>query len=178
MAIAEASGRYVTSDDDIRACLARVHHIALIGISLKPERASYQVMGFLLTHGFEVSPVNPGLASQLVWGQHIFSALSDITTPIDMVDVFRQPAALDSVVDMMIEGAEPIASDLKAAASCHVPVLWTQLGVIRRAATDRAVAAGISVIEDRCPAQDIPRWQAAGKWPTGTPKALTPSATP
>lgn len=132
-------------DDHIREVLGSVATIAVVGASPKPERPSYGVMQFLLAAGYRVIPVNPGQAGGELLGQKVYARLADIPEPIDMVDVFRQPSALPGIVDEVL-ALEP-----------RPKALWTQLGVINPEATDRAEAAGLKVVVDRCPAIEYPR---------------------
>lgn len=130
------------SDEAIRALLAGVRRIALVGASNKPVRPSHGVMGFLLDHGYQVVPVNPGLAGQDILGQRVVASLAE-AGPVDMVDVFREPAA-----------APAIARD---AVAIGARALWLQLGVISAEAAAIARAAGLVFVQDRCPAIEIPR---------------------
>jgi predicted CoA-binding protein len=124
------------TDDTIREILGRKRRIALVGASIKPHRPSNQVMRFLLERGFDVTPVNPGLAGQAIHGRTVVTRLED-AGPLDMVDVFRNRVHAGGVADEAIRlGAR---------------ILWMQLGVIDQAAAERARAAGITVIMDRCP---------------------------
>ena len=121
----------------------QVRTIALVGASDKPDRDSYRVMAFLQGHGYRVIPVNPRLAGQTLGGEPVHASLDDISEPVDMVDVFLNPDHIDPVVD--------------AAIARSVGVLWLQLGVINEAAAARAEQAGLTVVMDHCPAQEIPR---------------------
>ena len=124
------------SDAAIRAVFAATRRIALVGASDKPWRASHEVMGFLLGRGFYVIPVNPHRAGQSIHGQTVVANLA-AAGPVDMVDVFRNAAHVGALVDEAIRlGAKSI---------------WMQLGVVDRAAAERARAAGIAVFMDRCP---------------------------
>ena len=81
----------LTADTDIARILAETRTIALLGASHNPARPSHGVMGFLLANGYEVYPVNPGLAGQHLLGCLVYPDLGGIPVAIDMVDVFRQP---------------------------------------------------------------------------------------
>ncbi|MDN5986971.1 MAG: CoA-binding protein, partial [Hafniaceae bacterium] len=120
-----------------------VKHIALVGASDKPHRASYEVMAYLLEQGYQVTPVSPKLAGQNLLGQKVYATLAEIPHPIDMVDVFRNSDAAYGVAE------EAIAINAK--------VLWLQLGVINEQAEQLATEAGLQVVMDRCPKIDIPR---------------------
>ncbi len=138
----------LTADTDIAALLRNTRRIALIGASAKPERPSYGVMKALLDHGYDVVPVNPGLAGQTIHDQPVVASLSDIVPPVDMVDIFREPAAVAGIVDAAIaHGALSI---------------WMQLGVIDAAAAATAEAAGLTVVMDRCPKIELRRLGVAG----------------
>jgi predicted CoA-binding protein len=134
--MASTGGIDGATDGTIREILGHPRRIALVGASAKPHRPSHQVMRFLLERGFDVTPVNPGLAGQEIHGRKVVARLED-AAPLDMVDVFRNRAFAGAVADDAIRlGAR---------------ILWMQLGVIDLAAAERARAAGITVIMDRCP---------------------------
>lgn len=132
-------------DDYIASILGSVRTIALVGASANASRPSHGVMAFLLRAGYSVIPVNPGLAGSELLGQPVVARLADITTPIDMVDVFRAADALPALVDEVL-ALQPLPS-----------VIWTQLGVRDDEAAARAEAAGIKVVMNRCPAIEWPR---------------------
>ena len=125
------------SDDQLRAILKRVKTIALVGASANAARPSHIVMEYMQDRGYRIIPVNPGLAGQELLGELVYARLADIPDPIDMVDVFRDSAAVPGIV------AETIAIGAK--------LLLTQQGVRHDAAAAEAAAAGIEVIMDRCP---------------------------
>jgi predicted CoA-binding protein len=129
--------------ETIRQILANTKTIAMVGASPKSHRASNQVMHFLLAKGYNVIPVNPLKAGEQICGREVVSSLADIKEPIDMVDIFRNSAEAGDVVD------EAIAVKAKA--------VWMQLGVINEPAAEKAEAAGLQVVMNRCPAIEIPR---------------------
>jgi predicted CoA-binding protein len=130
------------SDAAIADLLRTTRRIAVVGVSARPDRPSNHVTGFLIRHGWTVTPVNPGLAGQSLFGQTVVAAL-DEAGPLDMVDVFRASDRAGEVVDDAIRlGARSV---------------WLQLGVIDQAAAQRARDAGLIVAMDRCPAIEVPR---------------------
>jgi len=131
------------SDQEIAALLTSTRRIALVGASARSERASNLIFKFLLEQGYDVTPVNPVLAGQMLHGVPVAESLGDIEGDIDMVDIFRNSAAAGDVVD------EAIATGAKS--------VWMQLGVINDSAARRAIDAGLKVVMDRCPKIDIPR---------------------
>ncbi|KQN67932.1 MULTISPECIES: CoA-binding protein [Rahnella] len=130
-------------DNDIRNILQDVKTIALVGASDNPGRPSYGVMAYLLSQGYQVTPVSPKLAGQELLGQKVVATLADIAHPVDMVDVFRNAEAAYGVAQ------EAIAIKAK--------VLWLQIGVINEQAAVLAKEAGLKVVMDRCPKIEIPR---------------------
>jgi predicted CoA-binding protein len=138
------STSFVNPDDrEIADLLRRVRTIAVVGASPKPDRPSHGVMAFLQRRGYRCIPVNPALAGQEILGETVYPDLASIPVPVDLVDVFRNPAAAGETVD------EAIAT--------RAPAVWLQLGVINEDAAARARAAGLTVVMDRCPAIEIPR---------------------
>jgi predicted CoA-binding protein len=132
----------MTDDSEIRDILTSVKTIAVVGWSPKPDRPSHGVAAFLKRRGYRVIPVNPGQAGQTALGETVVATLAE-AGPVDMVDIFRRSEEAGAVVD------EAIAAG--------AGVVWMQLGVIDKAAADRARAAGLKVVMDRCPAIEIPR---------------------
>jgi predicted CoA-binding protein len=130
------------NDGEVQALLAATKRIALVGASNKPERPSYEVMRFLLARGFDVVPVNPGLAGQRLLGQLVVGSL-EAAAPLDMVDLFRNAAEVEA----------PVAAAIRLRAKS----IWMQLGVVNEAAAAAARKAGLTVVMDRCPAIEMPR---------------------
>ena len=130
------------TDADLREILSTVKVIALVGWSPKPDRPSHRVAAFLKARGYRVIPVNPGQAGQTALGEVVVGTLAE-AGPLDMVDIFRRSEEAGAVVD------EAIAAGAK--------VVWMQLGVVDEAAAARARAAGLRMVMNRCPANEIPR---------------------
>ena len=131
------------SDEEITELLTSARTIAMVGASDNPGRASYGVMKFLQAHGYRVFPVNPRITGEHVHGEYVWRELSQIGEPIDIVDIFRNSEAAGEAVD------QAIAVGAKA--------VWMQLGVVNREAGERAEAAGLKVVMNRCPKIEITR---------------------
>ena len=138
----------IETDEGLANLLATVRHVALVGACHKPERPSYQVLEFLLKKGYRVTPVNPALAGQILQGQTVVGALSDIDDPVDLIDIFRDGNALPGLVDEAI--------------AMGAPSLWTQLDVRHPEAEQKALEKGLNVVIDKCPAKEWPRLEACG----------------
>ena len=114
--------------------------IAVVGMSSKPERASYGVAHYLQQHGYRVLPVNPSYAGQEILGEKVHASLREAADAaggaIDVVDCFRDPE------HMMQVAQDAVAVRAKA--------LWMQLGVVNQEAADLASDAGLDVVMDRC----------------------------
>lgn len=135
-------------DDLVRGLLERVRTVAIVGASTHWNKASYFVMKYLQKKGYRVFPVNPRAAGETVLGETVFAALDDVPRPVDMVEIFRNSEAAGAVVDDAIR-----LKDDKG-----ISVVWMQLGVRNDAAADRAEAAGLTVIMNRCPKIEYARF--------------------
>lgn len=133
----------ITDDAGIARLLANARTIAMVGASNRPDRPSYEVMEILQQHGYRVIPVNPQITGDHVHGEYVWRELAQLGDPIDIVDIFRNSAAAGEAVD------QAIAAGAKA--------VWMQLGVINPAAAERAEAAGLEVVMNRCPAIELVR---------------------
>jgi len=131
----------LTADSDLRQIFETCHTVAVVGCSPHPDRAGHYVARFLQERGYRVIPVNPGHKELL--GERCYATLRDIPENVDMVDCFRRPEHMPSVVD------DAIAIGAK--------VVWMQLGVINQEAANKAEAAGLKVVMNRCPLIDYPR---------------------
>ncbi len=133
------------SDDLIRSILKSVKTIALVGASANTDRPSWEVMNFLLNRGYDIVPINPGLAGNEILGQQVYRSLADVPKRIDMVDIFRNSESAGEVTDEVL--ALPSLPD----------VIWMQIGVINDGAAKRAQSKGIKVIMNRCPKMELMR---------------------
>lgn len=141
--------------DYIRDILQNVRTIALVGASSNEVRPSYFVMKYLIDKGYEVIPVNPGLAGQTLLGQTVYATLKDIPKPIDMVDIFRNSEAAGPITD------EALALDPPP------KVIWMQLSVRNDEAAARAETAGLRVVMDRCPKMEYGKLSGEWAWVGG-----------
>ncbi|MBW0156553.1 CoA-binding protein [Sedimentimonas flavescens] len=137
-------------DPEIRNILTETRTIAVMGFSAEPGRPSHYVSEFLQAAGYRIIPVNPGLAGQVILGETVYADLAAIPKEIavDMVDIFRQSSAVPAIVE---------------AALANLPALrtiWMQIGVQHDAAAETAIAAGKSVIMNRCPKIEYRRLMA------------------
>jgi predicted CoA-binding protein len=124
----------MTESEQIRELLRGARTIAVVGLSDDPMRASYDVSDYMQSQGYRVIPVNPRIAESL--GEKSYPTLSDVPEKIDIVNVFRRSEFVGGVVDEAIR--------------LQLPAIWMQEGVIDEAAAEKARAAGIFVVMDRC----------------------------
>lgn len=136
----------------IETILATTRTIAVIGASANPARPSFFVTRYLSEKGYGVYPVNPGHAGGTIAGRPVVARLGDVPEPIDMVDVFRASDVVPSVVEEAL-ALKPLPK-----------VIWLQLGVRNDAAAARAEAAGITVIQNRCPKIEYGRLSGEIAW--------------
>ena len=122
--------------NNIKAILSKYKSIAMIGVSNDPTKASTIVMKYMQNYGYKVYPVNPSASGQKILGEKVFSKITEIKEPIDIVDVFRpSKEALEIAEDTIKIGAK---------------VLWLQLGIRSDTAKTLAESNKIEYIEDKC----------------------------
>jgi predicted CoA-binding protein len=123
------------SNSDVVAHILRgAKTIAVVGLSANPMRASHGVAEYLKSAGYRIIPVNPNETEVL--GEKAYARLEDVTERVDIVDVFRR--------------AEEVAAVAESAIGIGAKVLWMQLGIENAEAAERALAAGLVVVEDSC----------------------------
>ncbi len=127
-------GRFGTTAAERLRILKTYRHIAMVGLSSNEFRPSHFAAIYLLAEGYDVVPVNP--REKEILGRKCYASLRAVPGPVEVVDIFREPSAVPAIVE------DAIAMGAK--------VVWMQLGVIHEAAAERARAAGLEVVMDRC----------------------------
>jgi predicted CoA-binding protein len=123
--------------DDIaglRRILLRSRTLAVVGLSAQWHRPSYFAAKYMRDHGYRIFPVNPRYDEVL--GQRCYPDLRSVPEPIDIVDCFRKAEEIPAIADVAI--------------AIGAKVLWMQLGIVNDDAAQRASAAGIDVVMNRC----------------------------
>jgi predicted CoA-binding protein len=122
------------ADDPILDILKQAKTIAVVGLSSNPARPSHGVAAYMQRAGYRIIPVNPN--EREVLGEKSYARLEDVPEKIDIVNVFRRAEEVPPVV----EGAIRIGAR----------TVWMQLGIRNATAAEKAKAAGLSAIEDKC----------------------------
>jgi uncharacterized protein len=128
-------------DAELKSLLEEVHTIAVVGLSADTSKDSYRVASYMKLHGYHIIPVNP--RADEILGEKSYPDLKSISDPIDVVDVFRRPEFLPAVAE--------------EAVSVRAKVLWMQLGIRNEEAAQKAVSAGLTVVQDACILQEHAR---------------------
>lgn len=122
------------AQDDVRKILTTAKTIAVVGLSNKPDRPSFEVAGYLKEAGYRIIPVNPAITEAL--GERAYASLRDIPERVDVVQIFRRPEDVPAVVD------EAIAIGAKA--------VWMQPGAEHEGAAEKARRAGLLAVVGAC----------------------------
>jgi uncharacterized protein len=139
-------------DNYIRGILNSVKSIAMVGASPVNVRPSYFAFKYLAQRGYDMIPVNPGHVGKQLLGKPFVASLTDIGRPVDMIDIFRSSAHIMPVVDEVLT-LSPLPK-----------VIWMQLGARDDAAAEKAEAAGIKVVMNRCPKIEYSRLYGELAW--------------
>lgn len=133
----------INDDNAIARVLQQARIIAVVGMSMDPSRDSHQVARYMQENGYRVIPVNPSYSGETILGERCCASLHEAAERlegegrrIDIVDCFRRSEAMETIADDAID--------------IGAPCLWMQLGVVNQLAADRALAAGLTVVMDRC----------------------------
>ena len=120
---------------EIKEIFSQTKTIAVLGLSPNEEKASHQVAKYLQEVGFKIVPVYP--KEDTILGEKVYRSLAEIPFPIDMVDVFRKPQALDVIADACIARGD-------------VKFFWSQQGIVNNAAAQKAEDAGMKAVQNMC----------------------------
>lgn len=123
------------NNEQINTILSEVKTIAILGLSPNPTKDSYRVAQYLQQAGYKIVPVYP--KEDVILGEKVFRSLEEIPFPIDMVDVFRKPDALEAIVDSCISRGD-------------VKVFWSQIGIVNNKAAQKARDVGMKVVQSHC----------------------------
>ncbi|SFV67988.1 CoA-binding domain protein [hydrothermal vent metagenome] len=124
-----------SNKEEIRNIFNNVKTIAVLGLSPNPTKASHRVAKYLQEAGYKIIPVYP--KEEIILGEKVYRSLAEIPFEIDMVDIFRKPAAFDAVADACIERGD-------------IKVFWGQQGLVNNAAAQKAKEAGMTVVQNLC----------------------------
>ncbi len=143
--------------DYLRNILNSIRTVALVGASNNPVRPSFFVLKYLIDKGYELYPVNPGLAGKEILGRPVFADLKSVPVAIDMVDIFRNSeAALAITREALV--LDPLPK-----------VIWMQLSVRNDEAARLAEARGVAVVMNRCPKMEYGKLSGEWAWVGGNP---------
>lgn len=129
------------TDRYIGGILRASRNIAMVGASANDNRPSYFALKYLLGKGYNVYPINPGLAGKELLGRRVYASLEEVPGPVDIVDIFRGSEAAGQIVEEAIALRDKLA----------IKVVWMQLGVRNDEAAAAAETAGMKVVMNRCP---------------------------
>ena len=132
----------------IRRILAQSRIIAVVGLSAQWYRPSYFAAKYMQDHGYRIIPVNPNYGEVL--GEKCYAKLTDIPSPVDIVDCFRKSAEMPGIA--------------RDAVKIHAKVLWMQLGIVNDEAEKIAVDAGLDVVANHCVKIEHARILAGLNW--------------
>ena len=127
--------RVNSNRDEMKNYFEECKSIAVLGCSPDESKASNRVAKYLRDVGYKMIPIYP--KEETILGQKVYRSLAEIDVPVDMVVVFRKPAALNAIADAVIARGD-------------VKVYWTQLGLVNNEAADKVKEAGIAVVQNYC----------------------------
>lgn len=124
-----------SNKEEMREIFDSVKTIAVLGLSPNSEKASHKVAAYLQEAGYKIVPVYP--KEDTILGEKVYRSLAEIPFEVDMVDIFRKPAAFDAIADACIARGD-------------VKVFWGQVGLVNNAAAQKAKDAGMKVVQNYC----------------------------
>ena len=125
-----------STPDEVREILEKYRVVAVIGLSIKPERDSHKVASYLKEAGYEIIPIHP--AQEQILGEKAYPKLTDVPPErgVEIVDIFRRP--------------DRVMPHVEEAIAIGAKVVWFQEGIINNEAADRAREAGLQVVQNLC----------------------------
>ena len=153
-------------DNYIRSILNNVKTIAMVGASPVNVRPSYFAFKYLAQRGYDMIPVNPGHVGKALMGKPFVASLADIDRPIDMIDIFRNSSHIMPVVEEALK-LSPLPK-----------VIWMQLGARDDAAAEKAEAAGLKAVTNRCPKIEYGRLSSEISWMAANSRTLSSKRAP
>jgi len=124
-----------SNKEEMREIFNTVKTIAILGLSPDESKASNMVARYLKNAGYKIVPVYP--KEETILGEKVYRSLAEIPFKVDMVNIFRKPAAFDAIADACITRGD-------------VDVFWGQLGLINNKAAQKAKDAGMKVVQNYC----------------------------
>jgi predicted CoA-binding protein len=121
--------------DEVREIFESVKTIAVLGLSPNPQKDSHRVAAYLQEHGYKIVPVYP--KEEEILGEKVYRSLKEIPFGVDMVDIFRKPAALMDIAKACVERGD-------------VKVFWAQKGIVNNEAAEFAKEHGMKVVQNQC----------------------------
>lgn len=128
----------MTQEQDIQHILSTMRTVAVVGLSPKTHRDSYEVAQYMQNHGWRIIPVNPNAKVAEILGEKVYPNLTEAARHenIELVNCFRNSADIPPIAD------EAVSIGAKA--------IWMQLAIAHEAAAEKCRAAGLKVVQDKC----------------------------
>jgi predicted CoA-binding protein len=123
------------NNEEIKAILSDVKTIAIAGLSPDATKDSYRVAQYLQSAGYKIIPVYP--KEDEILGEKVYRSLEEIPFAVDMVNIFRKPDALSPIADACIARGD-------------IKVFWAQKGIVNNVAAQKALDAGMKVVQNHC----------------------------
>jgi predicted CoA-binding protein len=124
-----------SNKQEIKEIFESIKTIAVLGLSPDETKDSHRVAKYLQEAGYKIVPVYP--KEETILGEKVYNSLAEIPFPVDMVNIFRKPNALDAIADACI-------------AKGGVKVFWAQKGIVNNEAAQKAKEAGMRVVQNMC----------------------------
>ena len=124
-----------SNKEEIREIFESVKTIAVLGLSPDESKASHRVAKYLQSVGYKIVPVYP--KEETILGEKVYRSLAEIPFKVDMVNIFRKPAAFNPIADACIKRGD-------------IKVFWGQQGLVNNEAAQKAEKAGMKVVQNQC----------------------------